>query len=126
MAKGADWSNIFNCGDDMSWLDKISEQRILAARAKGQLSGLAGEGKPLPDRTAEAFVSAGEAVGFRLMAEAGVLPQEITLQKAADAQRAILAKLVDPDARKRAAAKLAEIEMRREMAIEARRRFMKG
>ena len=110
----------------MSWIERLAERRMLLALAKGQLSGLEGEGKPLPDRTGDAFVSAGEAVAFRLMAEAGVLPEEISLRKAADAQRAVLAGLTDEVERKAAMAKLADIEMRRAMAIEARRRFMKG
>ena len=55
----------------MSWLSKLAEQRIQAARASGQLQGLTGEGQPLPDRPGDAFVSAGDAVGFRIMAEAG-------------------------------------------------------
>jgi len=109
----------------MSWLERLAERRMLLALAKGELSGLEGEGKPLPDRTGDAFVSAGEAVAFRMMAEAGALPEEIILKKAADAQRAVLAGLTDPEERKAAMAALAEIEMRREMAIEARRRFMK-
>jgi hypothetical protein len=109
----------------MSWLERLAERRMLLALAKGQLSGLEGQGKPLPDRTGDAFVSAGEAVAFRMMAEAGALPEEIILKKAADAQRAALSALNDPTARKTAMAKLAAIEMRREMAIEARRRFMK-
>lgn len=109
----------------MSWLERLAERRMLFARAKGQFSGLEGEGKPLADRTGDAFVSAGEAVAFRIMAEAGVLPEEITLKKAADAQRDVLAGLTDPAKRKAAMAKLADIEMRREMAIEARRKFMK-
>lgn len=95
-----------------------------AARLKGQLQGLAGEGRPLPDRPGDAFVSAGDAVGFRIMAEAGVLPEEIVLKKAAEAKRAELAALSDPDARKRAMAELADIELRRAIAEEARRRFL--
>lgn len=110
----------------MSWIARLAERRILLAKAKGDFTGLEGEGKPLPDRTGDAFVSAGEAVAFRMMAEAGVLPEEISLQKAANAQRAILADLHDPKLRKDAMAKLADLEMRREMAIEARRRFMKN
>ncbi len=110
----------------MTWLSRLAERRMLAARAKGQLQGLAGEGKPLPDHTADAFVSAGDAVGFRIMAEAGVLPEEIVLKKAAAAQREKLAALSDPDARRAAMAELAQIEMRQAMAEESRRRFLKG
>ena len=110
----------------MSWLSKLAERQIAKARAKGDLQGLKGEGAPLPDRTADAFVSAGDAVGFRIMAEAGVLPEEIILKKQAAAARAHLATLTDEDARRVAMAELARLEMRQSIAEEARRRFMKG
>ena len=74
----------------MSWLSRLAERQILRARLQGQLQGLAGEGKPLPDRPGDAFISPGDAIGFRIMAEAGVLPEEITLKKQADVLRANL------------------------------------
>ena len=110
----------------MSWLNRLAERRMQAARLKGELPGLEGEGKPLPDRPGDAFVSAGDAVGFRLMAEAGVLPEEIILKKAAQAQRAHLATLTDAAERKAAMAELARLELRQAMAEEARRAFLKG
>ena len=79
----------------------------------------------LPERPGDAFVSAGDAVGFRIMAEAGVLPEEITLKKQAAAQRAHLASLTDAAERKAAMADLARIEMRQAIAEESRRRFLK-
>lgn len=88
----------------MSWLNKLAERQMAKARAKGELQGLAGEGQPLPDRPGDAFVSAGDAVGFRIMAEAGVLPEEITLKKQAAEQRAHLASLTDEAQRKAAMA----------------------
>lgn len=108
------------------WLERIAERRMLKARAEGKLSGLEGEGKPLPDRTGDAFLDPGEALGFRIMAEAGVLPEEIRLKKQTAAQRARLAKLTDPDERRAATAELARIEMRQAMAEEARRKFLRG
>ena len=109
----------------MSWLNKLAERQIAKARAKGDLQGLKGEGKPLPDRPGDAFVSAGDAAGFRIMAEAGVLPQEITLKKQAAAQRAHLATLTDEAERKAAMAALAQIELRQAIAEESRRKFLK-
>ncbi len=110
----------------MSWLSKLAEQQITKARLKGQLQGLEGEGKPLPERPGDAFVSAGDAVGFRIMAEAGVLPEEITLKKQAAVLRTHLATLTDEAARKTAMAELAQVEMRRAIAEESRRAFLKG
>lgn len=110
----------------MSWLSRLAERQIAKARLKGQLQGLAGEGKPLPERPGDAFISPGDAMGFRIMAEAGVLPEEIVLKKQAAAQRAHLADLTDEAERKAAMAKLAQIEMRQAIAEESRRRFLKG
>jgi hypothetical protein len=109
----------------MSWLSRLAERQIQKARLKGELQGLAGEGKPLPDRTGDAFVSPGDAVGFRIMAEAGVLPPEITLKKQAAAQRAHLATLTDDAARKTAMADLARLEMLQAIAEESRRKFLR-
>ena len=109
----------------MSWLSRLAERQIQKARLKGQLQGLAGEGKPLPDRPGDAFVSAGDAVGFRIMAEAGVLPEEIILKKQAAAQRAHLATLTDEAERKAAMAELARLEMRQAIAEETRRAFLR-
>ena len=110
----------------MSWLNKLAERQIAKARAEGQLDHLAGAGKPLPDRPGDAYISAGDAIGFRIMAEAGVLPQEITLKKQAAVQRAHLATLTDPALRKAAMATLADLEMRQAIAEEARVKFLKG
>lgn len=109
----------------MSWLSRLAERQIQKARLKGQLQGLPGEGQPLPDRPGDAFVSAGDAAGFRIMAQAGVLPEEITLKKQAAAQRAHLATLTDPAARKAAMAELARIEMLQAIAEESRRKFLR-
>ena len=106
----------------MGWLDRITERQMLKARAEGKLSGLEGEGKPLPDRPGETA----DAVGYRIMAAAGVVPEEIVLKKQVLAQRAVLAALCDPTERKVAMAELARLEMRQAIAEEARRRFMKG
>ena len=109
----------------MTWLSRLAERQIQKARLKGQLQGLQGEGKPLPDRPGDAFISPGDAVGFRIMAEAGVLPEEITLKKLVIVQRAHLATLTDPAARKAAMAKLADLEMRQANAEESRRKFLR-
>jgi hypothetical protein len=109
----------------MSWLSRLAERQIQKARLKGDLQGLEGEGKPLPDRPGDAFVSAGDAVGFRIMAQAGALPEEITLKKQAAAQRAHLATLTDEDERKAAMAELARLEMLQAIAEESRRMFLR-
>ncbi len=102
----------------------LIERQISKARAEGKLSNLEGEGKPLPDRSAEAHVDPGLAAGYRIMAEAGVRPAEFGLkEKLADARLAYT-RLTDPEDRKQAMKRIAELEMRYNLARDARRKFM--
>jgi hypothetical protein len=109
----------------MSGRDRMVERQILKAQAEGQLSNLSGEGQPLPDHPEAAYTDAAQAAGFRIMAEAGALPEEIPLGRAADAVRVELASTTDPVARKVLMAKLADLEMRKAIAQDARRRFLR-
>lgn len=106
----------------MGWLDRIAERMMLKARAEGKLSGLEGEGKPLPRRP---IGKTGEAVGFRIMAEAGILPEEIVLKKQVIAAQARLADMPDGPECDALLARIARLQMRQAIAEEARRRFMR-
>ncbi|UWR95022.1 DnaJ family domain-containing protein [Phaeobacter inhibens] len=103
----------------------LVERQISKAQAEGQLQGLEGEGKPLPDRKGEAFEDAGLAAGMRMMAQAGVLPEEFPLKTQLSAARREYATLTDPDARKAAMAKISDLEMRYNMARDARKSFFR-
>jgi hypothetical protein len=107
-------------------LRSIVEKQVQKARLEGQLDGLEGEGQPLPDRTRDAFLDAGEAAGFRLMAQAGVVPEEVALKKQMAEQRKRLGALKDPDARKPVMAELTRLELRYNIAREARQKFLRG
>lgn len=105
-------------------LKNLIERQIQKARLLGQLEGLEGEGKPLPDRTGDAFVDVDEAVGFRMMAQAGVLPAEIEVKKQIELLREKFKSLTDEAARKEAMSELAQLELRYNIAREARQKFM--
>lgn len=106
-----------------SW-HRLTEQQIRKAEAEGKLRGLAGEGKPLPERPGDAFIDPGDAVGHRIMAEAGALPEEITLKRALEAARAAWAAAADPAEKKRRMAEIADLELRYQIAREARIKFL--
>lgn len=107
------------------WFEDLAERHMRKAQAEGKLSGLEGEGKPLPDRPEEAYIDAAEAVGFRLMAEHGAVPEEIRLRKERDAARE--AYQATPEADKKAAmARLAEAEMKLSIVTEARMRALRS
>ncbi len=104
---------------------RLTEAQIRKAEREGQLRNLAGEGKPLPDRPGDALVDPGDSVGFRMMAEAGALPQEIALKAQLDEARAAWQAATTDEDRKRLMARLADLQMRYEIARDARRKFLR-
>ncbi|WP_308918279.1 DUF1992 domain-containing protein [Jannaschia sp. LMIT008] len=100
----------------------LTERLIACAEKAGDLKGLAGEGKPLPPVEGGAHVDATEQAGFRMMAKEGALPPEVVLAKEATALRAELRGTEGEEARRAVMRRLADVEMRRAMRMEARRR----
>ncbi len=103
----------------------LTERQIQKARAQGELDGLEGEGKPLPDRSGEALTDPGLAAGLKIMAQAGVIPEEFDLKKLLDEARAEYTGLTDPEDRKSAMARIADLEMRYNLARDARKSFFR-
>jgi len=97
----------------------LAEHQIQKARAEGQFDNLKGAGKSLPRRHGEGA----ESIGFRAMAEAGVLPREIELKKAVDEQREVIQSALGTDREKAEMGKLADLQLRLSIEQEARRRF---
>lgn len=97
------------------------------AEMEGQLKGLAGR-RPAAARPprGRADRPGGLAVGHRIMAEAGAIPEEIRLKKALEVARAAYAEAEGEGARKQAMARIADLEMRLAIEREARRKFMGG
>ncbi len=65
----------------MNAFEQIAEQRIIKSIARGELSGLPGEGEPLrlDDDT---VVPESLRMAFRIMKNAGLLPPQVTLMNA--------------------------------------------
>ncbi len=100
-------------------LSTLAERQIRKAEAEGLFANLKGAGKPL----GEGQDGSAEAIGFRIMAEAGALPREIALRKEVAEAAARFAAETDPTARRAAQARLADLELRLAIEVEARRRF---
>ncbi len=104
----------------MRW-DKLAEHQIRKAEAEGQLDHLKGAGKPLKPESGESA----DAAGFRIMAEAGVLPREIQLRKERDALLEQIRAAEDDAARKALQKTLADVQLRLDIEQEARRKYMR-
>ena len=105
-------------------LNRLVERQILKALAEGKLRGLEGEGKPLPDRSGEAFTDMATAVAVRIMAETGTLPEEFKIKKLLAAAEQSYREAEGDDAKRVAMALIADLQQRYNIAVEARRRFM--
>ena len=103
---------------------QLVERQIARTRATGGLQGLKGEGKPLPDRRAETEAEAATSTGFRIMAEAGVVPEEFELKKQLDEARKAFTSTTHPGQRQQISRQIADLELRYNIAVEARRKFM--
>ncbi|WP_417267190.1 DUF1992 domain-containing protein [Celeribacter baekdonensis] len=102
----------------MKWSSLI-ERQILKAQAEGQMENLKGAGQPLNARSGNDV----DAAGFRIMAEAGVVPREIEMRKQVETLQAAYKAASDPEARKAAQKALAEAQLRLDIEIEARRKY---
>lgn len=106
-------------------LNRLVEQQIRKAEAEGQLTGLAGEGEPLPRHPEESVADGATLAGHRIMAEAGALPEEFKLKAALQETRVKLADTHDAAKRKDLMAEIADLELRYNIAREARQRFLR-
>lgn len=96
---------------------ELVERQILKAIAEGKLQGLAGEGKPLPDRSTEAYSDMATQVAIRMMAEAGALPEEFRLKRLLDAARLAWQEAGSDEERHLAMALIAELDLRYNVAV---------
>lgn len=103
----------------------LAERQILKAQAEGALDGLEGEGEPLPDHPEEHLVDPGIAMGMRIMAQAGVKPEEIALKEQLNAARQAMTTESDPERRKTLMKRAADLEMRYNIARDARKSFLR-
>ncbi|WBU59811.1 DnaJ family domain-containing protein [Paracoccus albus] len=102
----------------MHWFDRIAQRRMDEAEAKGELRGLTGEGKPL-DRAR--LRERAEDVLHRMMSDGGFVPEEFRIRKDVEAKRAVLDQIEDPAERKALQRHIALLELRANIATDARR-----
>jgi hypothetical protein len=99
----------------MGLLDLIAEQKIAAAIEAGELRDLPGQGAPL-DLDDDRLVPEDLRVAWRILKNAGFVPPELAERREAVELAGLLATIDDEGERKRAAARLALLELRREAA----------
>ena len=107
-----------------SFFRDLIERQIQKAMAEGKFKSLAGEGKPLADPPGDGISDAATQVAVRLMVEAGALPEEFTLKKQLDALREAYRAATTDAERRVVMTAISDLELRYNIAVEARRKFM--
>lgn len=65
----------------LAFLDRIAEEKIREAIERGDLSDLPGAGKPVPDEDDLALVPADLRMAYRVLKNAGYVPEEVRLRR---------------------------------------------
>ncbi len=65
----------------MSFLERLAEQRIQEAQARGEFDDLPGAGKPLPQEEDLTGVDPCLRMAYRILKNAGYVPEEIQLRR---------------------------------------------
>ena len=102
----------------MKRADKAAERQILKAQAEGKLDNLKGQGSPLDMSTPHSI----DAVGYAKMAEEGVLPEELRLKAELEDLMQSMPDSSDPSYKPKMS-EIADLQMRYEIAREARKKF---
>jgi hypothetical protein len=97
--------------EGLGFLEQLAEARILEAQARGALADLPGAGRPL-DLEEDALLAPELRMAYRVLRNAGCLPQEVALLREVRQVEALLAGLEDARERARALARLALLQTR--------------
>jgi hypothetical protein len=65
----------------LAFLDRIAEEKIREAIERGDLNDLPGAGKPVPDEEDLALVPADLRMAYRVLKNAGYVPEEVRLRR---------------------------------------------
>ena len=63
----------------MLFWERLAEEKILQALARGELNDLPGRGKPIPEEPGMQWVPEELRSGYRLLKNAGYVPEEVSL-----------------------------------------------
>ncbi len=63
------------------FLDRLAESKICQARDAGDLNNLPGSGQRIPDETEMAGVAPSLRVAYRIMKNAGFIPEELQMRR---------------------------------------------
>ena len=82
----------------MLFLERLAEEKIQQALARGELDNLPGRGKPIPEEPAMQWVPEELRTAYRLLKNAGYVPEEVSLLREIDDLTRLLSQAEAKDA----------------------------
>lgn len=104
----------------MDWAASIANERIREAQQRGEFDNLPGAGKPLPEVDELSGVPEDLRIGFKMLKNAGVLPEEMQLRKDMLTLHDLLAACRHDGEKRQLAAQLNAKKLRYRMLMEER------
>jgi DnaJ-like protein len=101
--------------------EKIAEEKIREAIAKGEFDNLEGKGKPI-DHSAYFAAPADVRLGYSMLKSNGFVPEDVALLKEIESLRAAAQATADPDQKRRIERARNLVMMKLELMREARKR----
>ena len=103
----------------MSIFETIAERKIELAMARGEFDNLSCKGKPLPPDDMQ-MVPEELRMAYKILKNAGIVPEEIELQKSIVTLSALMNACADEEERKNIRIQLNEKQLRYNMIMESR------
>jgi len=103
----------------MSIFEKIAERKIEQAMARGEFDNLSCKGKPLPPDELE-LVPEELRMAYKILKNAGIIPEEIELQKSIVNLTDLLNACINENERRNILLKINEKQLRYNMIMESR------
>lgn len=103
----------------MAWFQSVAEERIRDAIERGEFNHLPGAGKPLPQED-DACVPEELRTSYKLLKNAGMLPEEMQLRKEMVTLEQLIASCVDRNERTRLGRELSAKRLRYETLMKGR------
>ncbi len=98
--------------------EKIAEEKIREAMARGEFDNLAGSGKPLQGLDSYFATPEGVRLGYSILKGAGFVPEEMALLKEIEKLRDQIADCTDPEKKITINAEIAKLQLKYDLLME--------
>jgi hypothetical protein len=102
--------------------EKIAEEKIREAMARGEFDNIPGSGKPLQGLESYFATPEGVRLGYSILKNAGFVPEEMALLKEINTLKDRAVDCTDPEKKSRLNGQIAELQLKYDLLMERYRK----